>query len=306
MAEPWQVSLPASALGKFVGKDTLLKVLTTASLRWSRPGTFNDPFDCQPRFKVTPASEELIEECVNELKKVFDGSEPTLSLTNPLGRLSGMMAEAIRLGTLVQEDVEEEFRRGVQETLTGREGLLRRHHEQVVLGLQDVKVLCLTKAFESILMWSHYAENHSGALLLFAPLSGNSTFSLAQPVVYSDDPIEFVDHALLPKQLTGQASIISSKCVQSEIEKIILTKSASWSYEQEWRIFAGSGFKPDEEAEFNGFSADDVVAVVFGARYPNEEISPFVRVASEYYPKVKWFRAQLSTTDMRLWIAEYA
>jgi hypothetical protein len=50
MVDPWAEELGADALGKFVSKETLLKVLPNASLRWSRPASFNDPFDCNPRF----------------------------------------------------------------------------------------------------------------------------------------------------------------------------------------------------------------------------------------------------------------
>jgi hypothetical protein len=300
MGETWQASLPNSALGKFVAKDTLLKVLTTASLRWSRPGTFNDPFDCQPRFQITPASDELIELCVQELLKVIEGSIPSPSLANPLGRLTGLMAEGILQGKLELDEVLSEFKTGVRDVTSSRESLLKNHHDQVVLNLQDSKILCLTKAYEDTLMWSHYAANHSGALIIFGPISTDSQFTLAQPVQYLDDPLEFAEHDMLPKLLTGQISGAEPEYIKRAIHQIIFTKAKSWSYEKEWRIFAGAGFSSESEFEFNQFHLDDVLAVVFGAKYPESEIMPLIDVASGYYSNAEWFGAGLSSSNMKL------
>jgi Protein of unknown function (DUF2971) len=300
MADPWHVSLPASAVGKFVSKDTLLKVLSTASLRWSRPGTFNDPFDCQPRFRITAATDELVELCVGELLRVIDGSVKSLSLANPLGRLTGLMTEGILQGRLELDEVLSEFRAGVRDVTSSRETLLRNHHEQVVLNLQDSKILCLTKAFEDTLMWSHYASNYSGALIVLGPVSTDSQFRLAEPIQYSDDPIEFTEHDMLPKLLTGQISGAEPEYVNRSIHRIIFTKATSWSYEREWRIFAGSGFSTETEFEFNRFHPDDALAVVFGAKYPESEIMPLIDVASGFYSNIEWFKAGLSSSDMKL------
>lgn len=300
MDSRWNDFLPASALGKYVNKDTLLKVLTTRSLRWSLPSTFNDPFDCQPPFKITPASDQLVEHCIRELFRVIDGSVSSLSLTNPLGRLTGMLAEGISRGQLELDDVVSEFKLGIIEMFTSRESLLTKHRDEVVLSLQDVKVLCLTKTFEETLMWSHYAASHSGALIIFGAQSSDSQFQLAQPVIYSDDPIELIEHSSLPKLLSGQTSITELDQIRRSIHQIVFTKSKSWSYENEWRIQGGSGFKAEAASEYNSFHVDDVLAVVFGSRYPKNEIDPFIKVTSQYYPNIKWFCVRRSDSSVDL------
>ena len=61
---------------------------------------------------------------------------------------------------------------------------LRKLHSDVVLDLHDSKILCLTKSFSNILMWSHYGANHTGAILVFEPNATDSQFSIARPINY--------------------------------------------------------------------------------------------------------------------------
>src|SRR5262249_18594437 len=48
------------------------------------------------------------------------------------------------------------------------------------------RILCLSAVHDNILMWSHYADCHRGAVLEFGPVKeSNSPFLFARPVTYS-------------------------------------------------------------------------------------------------------------------------
>jgi hypothetical protein len=54
-----------------------------------------------------------------------------------------------------------------------------REMEDYLRRKRDVRVLCLSEIRDSILMWSHYAENHTGVVLAFRPLVERDSALLA-------------------------------------------------------------------------------------------------------------------------------
>ena len=143
-------------------------------------------------------------------------------------------------------------------------------------------------------MWSHYAENHTGTLIIFSPKTNDSQFSIAKPVVYENSLPEVMSAQDMALLLTGQISMTDSKSSQKAYDKITLTKAASWQYEKEWRIAAGDGFSKDKETELNRFSLDDVEAIIFGVKFPSSNLATFSELASSVYPNARLYRAGLS------------
>jgi hypothetical protein len=75
---------------------------------------------------------------------------------------------------------------------------------------------CLTANPRSILMWTHYADNHRGICLEYG--CGKSEFGIAVKVVYTDEYPLWRPHQL------------------GEILDILITKSNVWAYEEEYRL----------------------------------------------------------------------
>jgi hypothetical protein len=67
-------------------------------------------------------------------------------------------------------------------------------------------------------MWSHYADSHRGICLAFK--TDNHLFGAAFPVSYTEN----------------RPSIKITDDRQSMIDRVIFTKSLSWSYESEYRV----------------------------------------------------------------------
>ena len=296
----WEEYFPSDALGKFCSRESLLKILSGGKLLWSRPSRFNDPFDCQPHFRLLGNTADTIAAVLQEFDRFLNDAVLSVSISNELGRATCLLATCVKSGKLSLTEARELLTEEIV-ALEGRSpDFLAKYRKNVVQMLNGSKVLCLSKAFDEILMWSHYAENHSGALVIFSSVTNDSQFSIAKPVVYCDELPELFDaqsHSLL---LTGQVSMTDHGMLTAAIDQITLTKASSWRYEREWRICAGDGFDPEAETELNRFSLDDVVAVIFGAKYPKGESEEMVRVASSHYPLAKWFRSSLSSTKFGL------
>jgi Protein of unknown function (DUF2971) len=91
--------------------------------------------------------------------------------------------------------------------------------------LQDarkmIRVCCFTGRRDSVLMWSHYADNHVGICLEYDFRDVDEFRYLLQPIYYRDD---FFQVSTM-EDLTFTSHLMSA-----------IQKSTDWSYEQEWRV----------------------------------------------------------------------
>jgi Protein of unknown function (DUF2971) len=95
--------------------------------------------------------------------------------------------------------------------------------------MADTAILCLSETHDNLLMWSHYAKNHTGAVIKFLSLAEvDSPLICAQPVHYM---------ARIPRR-TFASLMEFSKALKEIVQSITLIKSEVWAYEKEWRIIA--------------------------------------------------------------------
>lgn len=115
-----------------------------------------------------------------------------------------------------------------------------------------IRVACLTaNGVQSMPMWAHYSNNHSGFCVAYDVGSNSLLNSLTFPVQYTDERLDMTSfmHKLaericfdLDKQITlGTERIISSGTLVSCIALLMYNvKHSSWSYEKEFRCVAAS------------------------------------------------------------------
>lgn len=88
-------------------------------------------------------------------------------------------------------------------------------------------ISCLSESYDSLLMWAHYANNHSGICVEYELMEINKQLGFSPvPVIYSDERVYFRSI----NQNTVEADSISV-FIES-----LTSKSTEWSYEKEWRI----------------------------------------------------------------------
>jgi hypothetical protein len=140
---------------------------------------------------------------------------------------------------------------------------------------QNVAFLCLTEVSNDILMWAHYADGHRGICLEFAP-DRCSMLSQAMPVVYSNE-------------------IPTCEFFIGDVDKFaytaVLTKSAHWSYEKEWRALEtrqGSCNLP--------YAPEALTGVIFGTCCTEEDRAK-VRGWAQPYRDLSFYEARLSETS---------
>lgn len=184
------------------------KILIENTLNFSHPTIFNDPFDCNEKLlKMSLTKEELIE-LFNHYKTKVPESYWDI------------------LWKKINDPLEmEKFNKSQRDRL---------------------KISCFSKKYNEILMWSHYANKHSGICVGFDfPDSYMEDFVLV--------PVRYVPEL---KSVDGMASI----------NRVLLywltTKSERWKYEEEIRAIRRT--ENDEKMELISFDPKYIKEVIFG------------------------------------------
>lgn len=183
------------------GLERVQQMILKSEHYFSSPSKFNDPFDCRPVHRFDGTESEVRE----YLRRLFIKFQPDQAAHDRENEIEAILADPNR-------DPRRPENLQIFAALTAS------------FATNQTGVLCLSAAPDVPLMWSHYAESHTGVCLGFD--SESDYFSIAQPVRYtrnrpSVDPIAQSNNQML--------------------EASLFTKSLDWAYEEEWRIVLESG-----------------------------------------------------------------
>ena len=94
----------------------------------------------------------------------------------------------------------------------------------------NVGIACLSETYDNVLMWSHYAGNHSGICVGYSgtELKGGLSdhVSLVRLAYLDEPPLIFPSHA---------------RNADNAAVRILSQKKYDWAYEREWRILGTVG-----------------------------------------------------------------
>ncbi|MBP7050649.1 MAG: DUF2971 domain-containing protein [Phycisphaerae bacterium] len=157
------------------------------------PDGFNDPFDSKPLATYEGTNEQRLDRLVQAWRN---------------GPAKDKKVEDLRIQAL---DLMQDCR-----DVTLMLPSVKRSAERI---RKQLGIFCMTSRKDSILMWAHYAEAHTGFCLGFE--TGNPFFGRAQPVSYRRDrPCRNLIEPLDPEKGADD----------------LFVKSEDWAYEDEWRI----------------------------------------------------------------------
>ncbi len=186
----YQCYAPASIYKYFPPLLNRLETVNEKKLWYSAPCKFNDVFDSD-----FPVDEDA----------VFKGIVKRVSGVNGL-RIGSPMWKQIRAQ---KAQIMSSFKKSMDET-------------RCTTG-----VVCFSESCDSLLMWSHYANNHQGFCVEYELLRFNTELKYTPvPVIYSDKRVR-----LSTINLDQTDSFAFNFLVEG-----LTSKSLEWSYESEWRI----------------------------------------------------------------------
>jgi|SRR5450755_919011 len=181
--------------------DELRLLLTAGQIRFSDANYFNDPWDCRPLIRNAFPNDGA--EITRWVKWVVRAR-----LEHGIISAEGANAEEARLSgdpALLESEIR-----------NGRLEVIKRVRT-------DYRVLCLSEDYRHPLMWSHYANRHTGICQIFDA---------------HDDVIGTADDVIYPKGYPGIDFPISDSDTDALVTATFLTKAEYWNYEQEFRVIA--------------------------------------------------------------------
>ena len=192
---------------KYTSFETARIILSDLTIRFSKPCSFNDIYDCETPYKI--------------INKFF--KKDLLALYNSAFLLchDDVMKNKLEIGynkVRNGEYSDEEIQQAAKIIIDNCRNYINKNQ----------RVLCLSKNNDKILMWSHYAQNHAGVVIGF---DKNYKFiKNAREVKYSEN-LQKIEGRIL-KDLHS-----SNNQTRNEYIALFLTKYIDWQYENEVRCF---------------------------------------------------------------------
>jgi hypothetical protein len=185
MKPPAPTKTSSTALYKYVGIEGLRRILD-GSIRFTQPSAFNDPFELLPELIVPNDTPE------RQISVSFDIRAPRRTAPD---RETEAIPESCRSSDAISRDIVQQLN-------------------------QLVGVLSLSRVRDSLLMWSHYADQYAGAVVEF---DGSHNFFTGQIDV---DYRTTRPRRHLDAYLAGEPIPVAELCAKSD----------QWAYEREVRI----------------------------------------------------------------------
>ena len=104
-------------------------------------------------------------------------------------------------------------------------------------------ITCLSEVPDSLLMWSHYANNHRGFCV------SDNLLALNQKLQFSAIPVLYTQERVCLRSIPLDQDALNKETMSLFIQSLT-SKSPEWSYEKEWRIIrdeAVCGSRWDDE-----------------------------------------------------------
>lgn len=280
----------SSVLYKYTTAEVGLKILETQTIRFSNPKTFNDPYDCNMPIIFNNSKELNSEFFINLNKKVHNYVSLDQETINKLNN---------ELQNLENSDI----------------FINPNQYLDIILQplKDDMRVLSLSKTNNNLLMWGHYAKNHTGIAIGF-----NTNYK------FFKHPIKIKYSHKIPKlknYLINDLCLTNHNALQ-ELRLLFHTKSIDWKYEQEFRFEIGLNHlykefisspknislfpKFFEEIKnkndfIHPYIAPECVNSVYIGLYTNIiDCYKIISIVRNKYPHAKIYRAFLSKNEFKV------
>ena len=276
---------------KYVDIDTTEKILANRSFRYNSPLEFNDPFDIQtklvPEYNLDQfplKAMELIERYVkNDISIPGPGNEFTeaILLLRDGAKNQGYKKEEIEKTTFpIFGYMLDEYKHLISQ--------LNAHWQR---SMAKSRVFCVTEEHDNLLMWAHYAKDHTGSVIKIATLPEKDTpLSVAKKVKYKAKPIQFYSLDVIIEWLLFGA--------EPDLRKFEYTthahrKSKIWKYEKEWRVVDMCDYENKTDLYVDHtFYPQQLLSILFGCNACNKTITRLTAIAKDINPDVNIYKAK--------------
>lgn len=274
---------------KYLDSSGVKAVLKTTTLLWRNPLTFNDPFDIRLDLGASIDVPKLIALIAYRFEQlVFEPNRPLPR--HPISR-NLLMDLRARLKRQHRVLVLDEIQKGAESMFADGRGPMSSFNKNWHHRASTYRVLSFSDRSDSLLMWSHYAESHFGAVLRFRVATDKmSFFSKLKRVEYV---------TLIPKLASEEdwAEYFLSDAdslIPEPFVRLLCTKSDDWKYEKEWRVATHA--VSDQPYDLFPFDPNLLEEIIIGCRARQTFIDEVKSLLVGPLGHVNVVRARLSET----------
>jgi hypothetical protein len=254
--------------------------LNALEIRTSIPNALNDPFELSPNIDPAQFTQKRCENFLRQDYNVdmwYEREGRGRGFTNKKAfkrwYLKDLPRRAAALLPKVPDNVER-VRRNFLNSFSGK-----------------WRMICASLANDSILMWSHYADNHTGVVLALdmtqQPFSGINK-KCVLTVNYSAKKPDYYHFHKTP-------------AFERELFAVASTKATAWSYEREVRIMVPASPKVLRDMQFLPITPGAVSGVFLGCRASGVTKLAFrSALKAPHFDHVRLLQAELNRAEYSL------
>lgn len=258
--------------------DKNIEALINERLYFSTPINFNDPFD-----NLIYAN--LLKIASNIYGNIQNGMDAYLEKLKQTDPMSAFIASEKLKGSRKEKIIDNHI------------NTIFNIIDNIKISIRkNVKIICFSEIYNSMLMWSHYADNHKGFVLIYDKddLKNAERFKIdsnnlkskikLEKAEYVDKQIDLskeVEDYLRYNVLEGMEGRRNQggSIAQFKLRKAIIQKSKEWDYEKEWRIIPRI-IELERESEL-GYIECIPKGIVLGAHCTEKNSDKIIRYGKE-------------------------
>ncbi len=240
---------PPATVFKFVCPEILIKILENSSLNFTPPSKFNDPYDCYLGLISFAVTQKAIDRVKND---------PTISDEIKAKKMKDFKENPHELPHALNQ---------IANDLLVKSG-----------------ITCFSLNRENMLMWSHYANKHTGVCIEF------HSIPLIRSVTKNGKIKVNVKEVTYCSELD---TINFHESPKVAVDNLVFTKAEDWSYEKEFRVLlAENGLK--------AFDLNSICSITFGTQCADSTIIESKSLLEQKSIHPKLFKAGLVPNQFRL------
>lgn len=248
----------ANPLYKYSGiNERTLANLENDVVWLSNAAMFNDPYDSaltigarihhdsEDKQKLYERFAKIFKMSISDVEMIMDGFDHEEGLRRLLATLPQFKGNAEVIDNVVGKYV------------TDTDMLFEEYASDITSFYQKrTFATCFSEISDSMLMWSHYADNHQGMVLKYEFINLDLTLDKHRDILMGLNPVLYTENLLNLKDYQSFREKISL------ITLAAISKSNEWSYENEWRLII------HEESDERGMAVKLIKpsCIILGAR----------------------------------------
>ena len=275
---------------KYAPPETAIAVLKNRTIRYSSPLRFNDPFDVQSGLHFNFDLETFQEKVLDRITEYATAAKaPAVDTDDPWGRLVLLCRDHHSKNGLPNDRWRERLAPSFERLVDGIRDTQAKVQHLWNEMLPGMRVLCVSEERDNLLMWAHYAKDHTGVVfeLLSLPEYDNP-LSVARRVEYVEEPPPFFTE----EEWLADMLAIKRIDIKKLARRYVYYKSAHWRYEKEWRVWYPLIPTPATEYVDTSLSDVEFPAIYIGCKAREPFVEEAVQLVRSAFPAVKIYRAR--------------